>query len=98
VHTLASPSAAVVQSDSPVLQLRLNACLFVLALQCVVMALPVLKFMGLGPMASWSWLWVLMPVWGPWAVLSVIMVFERLVEALQGVRNTQTQLVVSQQS
>jgi hypothetical protein len=62
------------------------------------MALPVLKFMGLGPMASWSWLWVLMPVWGPWAVLSVIMVFERLVEALQGVRNTQTQLVVSQQS
>jgi hypothetical protein len=62
------------------------------------MALPVLKLMGLGPLASWSWLWVFVPVWGPWALLSVIMLLERLVEALQGVHSTKTQLVVSPQA
>jgi hypothetical protein len=98
VHTLASPSTADVQADSPVLRLRLDTCAYVLALQCLVMALPILKLVGVAAVASWSWLWVLVPVWGPGALLTVMIGAERLVEVLQGLHTPKAQLVVSQPS
>jgi hypothetical protein len=98
MSTLAFPSAALVQSDSPVLRLRLNTCVYLLALQCLVMALPILKLMGVAPIVSWPWHWALAPVWGPWVLLAVAMSCERLVEALRGVHSPKAQLVVSQAS
>jgi hypothetical protein len=59
------------------------------------MALPVLKYAGVGPMAHWSWLWVLAPVWGPGALLGVIVSIEQVIEAVQVGKDTKTQLVTS---
>ena len=98
VDTLASSTAAVVQSDSSILRLRLITYAYVLALQCLVMAMPILKLVGVSPFVNWSWLWVLAPTWGPGALLTLIVSFERLVEVLQGMHSTKTQLAVNQPS
>lgn len=31
----------------------------------------VLKLCGIGAVAQWSWLWVLSPIWIPWALIIV---------------------------
>ena len=37
----------------------------------VFVILLVLKLTGVGMVATWSWWWVLAPIWGPWVLLLV---------------------------
>lgn len=51
-----------------------------LLFECLVMALPVLKLLRFPAVADWSWVWVTVPVWGPGALLALVLALEWLVE------------------
>lgn len=42
----------------------------------------VLKLLSIGPVASWSWWWVLAPLWAPTALILVIGIIVLLVGAV----------------
>jgi L-cystine uptake protein TcyP (sodium:dicarboxylate symporter family) len=95
MHTINSSSTTYTESESPVLRLRLDAFMYILVLQCLVMTLPVCKLVGVGPMAHWSWLWVLAPVWGPGALLAVIIGVEGIIDAVQAKQYSEQELTAS---
>jgi hypothetical protein len=78
----ASPSTFV-QTESPVIQLRLSGLIYVFVFQCLIMALPVLKWIGVSPISHWSWLWVLAPMWMPGALLAVVIGIEEGVKVIR---------------
>lgn len=53
--------------------------------QSLVLLLPILKLLHAPGVADWSWFGVLTPVWGPGAMLAVIVAIERITSALKGV-------------
>ena len=62
-------------------KLQLSGCAWVLFGQCLVLLLPTLKLLQVPVVASWSWLAVLAPVWGPGVLLSLILAVEWVVGA-----------------
>lgn len=77
---LLSPSASLIQPNGTMLKIRLTGFAWVLLFQCLIMAMPVLKLLGLSAVAGWSWVWVLAPVWGPGALLALVLAIEWVVE------------------
>lgn len=57
-------------------KLQLSGCAWVLFGQCMVLLLPTLKLLQVPGVADWSWLGVLAPMWGPGALLLVILAVE----------------------
>jgi hypothetical protein len=53
--------------------------------QSLVLLLPILKLLHVPGVADWSWFGVLTPVWGPGALLALIIAFERLVSTAKRV-------------
>ena len=39
----------------------------------------ILKLLAVEPVAHWSWLWVLCPFWGPWALVVILLIFAKMV-------------------
>lgn len=62
-------------------KMQLSGCAWVLFGQCLVMLLPVLKLLQVPVVADWSWFGVLAPVWGPGALLAIILAIEGVVGA-----------------
>ena len=84
MYYLSHPAAAFIQPattagpqpDETVYRLRLNGCAWILLYQCLLVALPALKLLHLTKVSQWSWLWVTVPVWGPSALLALILALE----------------------
>jgi len=57
-------------------KIQLSGCAWVLFGQCLVLLLPTLKLLQVPGVADWSWLGVLAPVWGPGALLAIILAVE----------------------
>lgn len=62
-------------------KLQLSGCAWVVIGQCLVFLLPVLKLLQVPVVADWSWFGVLAPVWGPGAILAIILAIEGVVGA-----------------
>lgn len=62
--------------ESIITRFRLNGCAWVLLCQCLVLTLPVLKLLGIANVADWSWFWVTVPIWGPGALLTLVVITE----------------------
>ncbi len=62
-------------------KMQLSGCAWVLFGQCLVMLLPVLKLLQVPVVADWSWFGVLAPMWGPGALLAIILAIEGVVGA-----------------
>ena len=80
MQSILSPSVALIQPNGTMLKIRLSGCAWVLLFECLVMALPVLKLLRFPAVADWSWVWVTVPVWGPGALLALVLALEWLVE------------------
>jgi hypothetical protein len=57
-------------------KMQLSGCAWVLIGQCLVFLLPVLKLLQVPVVADWSWFSVLAPLWGPGALLAIILAIE----------------------
>jgi hypothetical protein len=66
-------------------KIQLTGCAWVLLGQSLVLLLPILKLLHAPGIADWSWFGVLTPVWGPGAILAVIVAAERITGALKRV-------------
>jgi len=66
-------------------KIQLTGCAWVLLGQSLVLLLPILKLLHAPGIADWSWFGVLTPVWGPGAMLAVIVAIERIMSALKRV-------------
>lgn len=62
--------------ESIITRFRLNGCAWVLLCQCLVLALPMLKLLGIASVADWPWFWVTVPIWGPGALLTLVLTTE----------------------
>jgi hypothetical protein len=62
-------------------KMQLSGCAWVLFGQCLVLVLPFLKLLQVPGIADWSWLSVLAPIWGPGALLVIILAVERVAGA-----------------
>lgn len=74
------PTVALMPSESILTKFRLNGCALVLLCQCLVLALPMLKFLRITNVADWSWFWATAPIWGPGALLLVMLTVERIAD------------------
>lgn len=63
-------------SESIMTKFRLNGCAWVLLCQFLVLTLPMLKLLGITNVADWSWVWVAAPIWGPGALLTLMLAVE----------------------
>ena len=68
---------------STMYKIQPSGCAWVLLGQFLVLLLPVLKLLQVPIIADWSWLGVLIPVWGPGALLALILAAEWVVSAVK---------------
>ena len=53
-----------------------QAALVVILIEGIVFI--ILKLLAVEPVARWSWLWVLCPFWGPWALVVILLIFAKI--------------------
>ncbi|MGI4865369.1 MAG: hypothetical protein ACRYFZ_15715 [Janthinobacterium lividum] len=90
MYTLSRPAATDPQLDDTFYGLRPSGYAWVLAFQCLIMALPTLKLLHLFGADDLAWRWITLPFWGPSVLLAVLL----LVERVTGFRRVQGQLLV----
>ena len=76
MYPLSHPGTTLVQPENAVMKLRLSGCAWVLVVQCLVMTMPVLKFLHVSSVANWPWLGVTAPFWVPGALLLFVFAVE----------------------
>jgi hypothetical protein len=78
VYYSSSSADTLTQANNTSFKIRPNAWWLVLAYQCLVMTLPAFKLLHVSTVAEWSWLWIMLPVWGPSALLVLVLGIEQM--------------------
>lgn len=84
MYSLSRPVAPHPQLDDTFYGLRPSGYAWVLAFQCLILALPMLKLLHLFGASELAWRWITLPFWGPSVLLALLLVVERLTGARKG--------------